>query len=288
MNGTTKRQKVGVIQMEWFILLLIGLAAGTVGSLMGLGGGIIVVPGLMILSGYLSILNGLTPQVVVGTSLLIMIFTGLSATLAYVKQKKVDYASGLIFLIGGIPGALFGVFLNKHIEVGKFLLFFGLFILFVSFILMVRTYLKPLKVNRKGMRRTAINEAGEEVEYGLIPSIAIPISFVIGMFSGLFGIGGGTLMVPSMILIFGFPPHMAVATSMFILFFSSIASSISHIALGNVNWLYAVALVPGAWVGGKIGATINAKLKSDTLVKLLRIFLIIVGIRLIWQGFASL
>ncbi|HHY21673.1 MAG TPA: sulfite exporter TauE/SafE family protein, partial [Bacilli bacterium] len=236
--------------MEWFILLLIGLTAGTVGSLMGLGGGIIVVPSLMLLSGYLSILNGITPQVVVGTSLLIMIFTGLSATLAYIKQKKVDYTSGLIFLIGSIPGALFGVFLNKHIDAGKFLIFFGIFVLFVSVILMVRKYLKPLKVSRKGMRRTVINEVGQEVEYGLIPYIAIPISFIIGMFSGLFGIGGGTLMVPAMILIFGFPPHIAVATSMFILFFASIASSISHIALGNVNWLYAIALVPGAWFGG--------------------------------------
>lgn len=274
--------------MEWLILLLIGLAAGTVGSLMGLGGGIIVVPSLMLLSGYLSILNGITPQVVVGTSLLIMIFTGLSATLAYIKQKKVDYTSGLIFLIGSIPGALFGVFLNKHIDAGKFLIFFGIFVLFVSVILMVRKYLKPLKVSRKGMRRTVINEVGQEVEYGLIPYIAIPISFIIGMFSGLFGIGGGTLMVPAMILIFGFPPHIAVATSMFILFFASIASSISHIALGNVNWLYAAALVPGAWFGGKLGAYINSKMKSDSLVNLLRIFLIIVGIRLIWQGLGAL
>lgn len=274
--------------MEWFILLLIGLTAGTVGSLMGLGGGIIVVPSLMLLSGYLSILNGITPQVVVGTSLLIMIFTGLSATLAYIKQKKVDYTSGLIFLIGSIPGALFGVFLNKHIDAGKFLIFFGIFVLFVSVILMVRKYLKPLKVSRKGMRRTVINEVGQEVEYGLIPYIAIPISFIIGMFSGLFGIGGGTLMVPAMILIFGFPPHIAVATSMFILFFASIASSISHIALGNVNWLYAIALVPGAWFGGKLGAYINSKMKSDSLVNLLRIFLIIVGIRLIWQGLGAL
>jgi len=274
--------------MEWFILLLIGLTAGTVGSLMGLGGGIIVVPSLMLLSGYLSILNGITPQVVVGTSLLIMIFTGLSATLAYIKQKKVDYTSGLIFLIGSIPGALFGVFLNKHIDAGKFLIFFGIFVLFVSVILMVRKYLKPLKVSRKGMRRTVINEVGQEVEYGLIPYIAIPISFIIGMFSGLFGIGGGTLMVPAMILIFGFPPHIAVATSMFILFFASIASSISHIALGNVNWLYAIALVPGAWFGGKLGAYINSKMKGDSLVNLLRIFLIIVGIRLIWQGLGAL
>lgn len=129
-----------------------------------------------------------------------------------------------------------------------------------------------------------MNDLGETVQYGFSPWLAIPISFIVGMCSGLFGIGGGSLMVPAMILIFGFPPHMAVATSMFMIFFSAISSSISHIALGNVDWLYAIALIPGAWVGGKLGAAVGQRLKSDTLVMFLRIFLVIIGARLIWQG----
>lgn len=270
--------------MEWVLLVIIGLAAGTLGSLMGLGGGIIVVPSLMLLSSYMAILKGVTPQVAVGTSLLIMIFTGLSSTLTYMKQKKIDYKSGFIFLIGSIPGALFGVYLNKGIEVKPFLIYFGLFIIFVSFLLMVRKRLKPIQLGTKGIRRTMMDADGNEVTYGFHPALALAISFVVGMFSGLFGIGGGSLMVPAMILLFGFPPHIAVATSMFMIFFSAIVSSISHIMLGNVNWLYALALVPGAWMGGILGAKINERLKSDTLVAILRIFLIIIGLRLIWQG----
>ncbi|MFV8826581.1 sulfite exporter TauE/SafE family protein [Alkalihalobacterium sp. APHAB7] len=270
--------------MEWIVLVILGLIAGTLGSLMGLGGGIIVVPALMVLSGYIGILAGITPQVAVGTSLLIMIFTGASSTLAYIKQKKVDYISGSIFLIGSIPGALFGVYLNKGIEVSSFLIYFGLFIIIVSLILMVRKYLKPIKVGKKGVKREYVNDLGETVQYGFSPWLAIPISFIVGMCSGLFGIGGGSLMVPAMILIFGFPAHMAVATSMFMIFFSAISSSVSHIALGNVDWLYAIALIPGAWIGGKLGAAIGQRLKSDTLVMFLRIFLVIIGARLIWQG----
>ncbi|WP_096436745.1 sulfite exporter TauE/SafE family protein [Alteribacter populi] len=275
--------------MEWILLLLLGLFAAILGSIMGLGGGIIIVPALMVLSGYTAILSGITPQVAVGTSLLVMIFTGLSSTLAYIKQKKVDIKSGLIFFAGSGPGALFGVWLNKDIEVNAFLIFFGIFIIIVSFILMIRKHIKPIKLAKKGgIRRTYENDLGETIEYGYQPVVGIGIGFVVGMCSGLFGIGGGSLMVPAMILLFAFPPHMAVATSMFLVFLSAIVSSISHISLGNVDWLYAAALIPGAWAGGQIGAVINRRLKSDTVVNLLRIFLIIIGIRLIYQGITGM
>ncbi|MDG5788916.1 sulfite exporter TauE/SafE family protein [Evansella sp. AB-P1] len=274
--------------MEWIILLFIGLIASILGSIMGLGGGIIVVPALMVLSSYMVAFQHITPQVAVGTSLLIMIFTGLSSTLAYMKQKKVDYQSACIFFAGSGPGALFGVWLNKDIETNYFLIFFGGFIIVVSFILLIRKYIKPLKRKPRGIVRSYINQLGETVEYGFQPVVAISIAFVVGMCSGLFGIGGGSLMVPAMIILFGFPPHLAVATSMLMIFLSAIVSSISHITLGNVDWLYALALLPGAWIGGQLGAYINSKMTSDAVVYLLRVFLIIIGIRLIYQGITGL
>jgi uncharacterized membrane protein YfcA len=274
--------------MEWFILAFMGLVAAVIGSIMGLGGGIIIVPALMFLSEYSEILNGITPQVAVGTSLLVMIFTGLSSTLAYLKQKKVDVQSGLIFFIGSGPGALFGVWLNKGMNVDVFLIAFGSFIVIVSFILMVRRYVKPIKMTKGGIKRSYQNLDGKTIMYGYHPLIAIIIAYFVGMFSGLFGIGGGSLMVPAMILLFAFPPHLAVATSMFLVFLSSIVSSISHISLGNVDWYYAIALIPGAWAGGQIGAVINRRLTSDAVVLMLRIFLIIIGVRLMYQGVSSL
>lgn len=269
------------------VLLIVGFVAGTLGSLLGLGGGIIIVPSLLFLAGFFPFIAEITPQTAVGTSILIMIFTGLSSTLAYMKQQSVDYKSGWIFFIGSGPGALFGVWLNKDIELAPFLIFFGIFVVITSFILLYRDKIKPLPVKEKGIRRTYITQEGKEIVYGFSPWVAIAISFVVGMLSGLFGIGGGSLMVPVMILLFGFPPHLAVATSMFMVFLSSMVSSVSHIYLGNVEWLYALALIPGAWFGAKAGSYINRKLQSDTLVTLFRIILIIIGIRLIWQGFTG-
>jgi len=271
--------------MEWVLLVLLGMAASSLGSLIGLGGGIIVVPALL----YLGTLHGfdhITPQVAVGTSLFTMIFTGLSSTLSYMKHKTVDYKSGLLFLIGSGPGSILGAWVTESLNLKSFNIFFGLFIILVSIVLTLKNKLKPIPYRKdKGIVRTFTDNTGTTFEYGFNPVIGILISFVVGFLSGIFGVGGGSLMVPAMILIFFFPPHVAVATSMFMIFPSSVLSSITHVALGNVNWLYALALIPGAWMGAKVGVYLNTRLKSKTIVVLLRTILVIVGVRLMYQGF---
>ncbi|MBB6445027.1 hypothetical protein HNR53_001637 [Bacillus benzoevorans] len=271
--------------LEVALLLIVGLIAGTLGSLVGLGGGIIIVPTLLFLGSGTALLSEVSPQVATGTSLLVIIFTGLSSTIAYYKQKKVDYKSGLIFFIGSGPGGIFGAWVNKQLDIDAFSIWFGLFMIFISFVLMFKDRLKPRnKKTEKGIWRTYVDASGNVQTYGFQPAAGISISIVVGFLGGLLGIGGGSLLVPAMILLFFFPPHIAVATSMLLLFLTSATSSIAHIYMGNINWLYAAALIPGAWIGGKLGASINQKLPSKTIVALLRIVLIMVGARLIYQG----
>jgi uncharacterized protein len=270
--------------MEFVLLVFIGLLAGTIGSLVGLGGGIIIVPSLLFLSGT-AYIDGVTPQMATGTSLLVIIFTGLSSTIAYYKQKKVDYKSGIIFFIGSGPAGVVGAWVNKQLDVDAFSVWFGFFMIFMSFVLMFKDRLKPIKkISQNSIKRTYIDSLGKEQTYGFHPVAGILMSFVVGFFGGLLGIGGGSLMVPAMILLFFFPPHIAVATSMLLLFLTSITSSVAHIFMGNINWLYALALIPGAWFGGKLGAEINQKISSKVVVILLRLVLIIVGVRLIIEG----
>ncbi|MBM7570122.1 sulfite exporter TauE/SafE family protein [Aquibacillus albus] len=265
--------------MIWIILIFVGFLGGTVGSLAGLGGGIIIVPSLIFLGGT-SLLPELAPQIVVGISIVLLTVTGLSSTIAYIKQKKVDYRSGFIFFIGSGPGAVLGAILNKNIEMELFSIFFGVLMIVISLTMFVTKYLKPLEP-KKGVKRSYLDEAGREYVYQFNPILAVVICFFIGMLSGLFGIGGGSLMVPAMLLLFRFPVPVAVATSMFMIFLSSITGALSHIQLGNVDWLYTLALVPGAWFGGKFGSYLNSKLNDNVIVLIFRFFLIIVGIRLI-------
>ncbi|MDQ0857545.1 sulfite exporter TauE/SafE family protein [Bacillus sp. V2I10] len=272
--------------MEWIFLVLIGFIAGTIGSLVGLGGGIIVVPAMLFSSAFFTIFENVTPQTAVGTSLLVVIFTGLSSTLAYMKVKKVDYKSGWIFFIGSGPGGLLGAYLNKYLNLDSFSLYFGLFMIAVSLLLMMRDKWKP-KYREPGLGdviRFYPSENGKDAAYFYKPAPAVFISFGVGFISGLFGIGGGALMVPAMVLLFLFPPHIAVATSMFIIFLSGLSSSVMHIALGNVNWLFALALIPGAWAGGNAGAMIATKLSGKTVINLLRLILILAGLKLIYEG----
>ncbi|WLR41312.1 sulfite exporter TauE/SafE family protein [Bacillus carboniphilus] len=270
--------------MDWIVILIfLGFVAGVLGSLIGLGGGVIIVPSLLFLGAFHSKFSGLTPQMAVGTSLVIIIGTALSSTLAYMKYKKIDYKSGLLFFLGSGPGGIVGAFINKYLNAESFSLWFGLFMIFLSIVLMVKNYIKPLNLNIGTKKiRTYIDDTGEEQTYSIEPIIAVSIAFIVGLLSGLFGIGGGSLMVPAMILLFAFPPHIAVGTSMFMILLSAILSSSTHIYLGHVNWLFTMALLPGAWFGSKLGAWLNQRMKSETVVRVLRMVLIIIGIRLIF------
>jgi len=91
-------------------------------------------------------------------------------------------------------------------------------------------------------------------------------------------------MVPVMLLVFGFPAHIATATSMFMIIFVSLFGSITHVALGNIEWAYVLFFIPGAWIGGKLDAFTNQKISSSLLELFLRILLIVMGIRMILQG----
>lgn len=271
--------------MAFALIFIIGLTSGVIGALVGLGGGVILVPATLFVGITLGLIPDITPQKVVGLSVIMMIFVGLASTLSYMKAKTVDYQSGLIFFAGSIPGTILGAYVNKGLDLPSFNLYFGILLIILATILIVRDKLKPVKwFVAHGKKRTFIDPEGKEYVYGFPIWFALMLTFAIGFASGLFGIGGGSMIVPAMIILFLFPPHVAVATSMFMVFLSAIVNSASHIYLGNVPWLYTIPVIPGAYLGAKLGARINKKIKSDTLVLILRIILLLLGIRSIIEG----
>lgn len=271
--------------MEFVLIAIVGLLAGIVGALIGLGGGVILVPAMLFLGTSLTFFPELSPQKIVGLSVIMMIFTGLSSTLSYIKVKTVDYRSGIIFFIGSAPGTIVGAFVNKGLDLPSFNLYFGILLVFLSILLLVRDKLKAVHwFVENGKNYTFKDNMNKEYVYGYPIWFALLLTFFVGFASGLFGIGGGSIMVPAMILLFLFPPHVAVGTSMFMVFLSAIVNSVTHISLGNVPWIYTLAVVPGAYIGAKIGAALNKKLKSETLVVILRIALLVLGLRSIYEG----
>lgn len=269
----------------YLILALIALAAGITGALVGLGGGIILVPATLFAGINLGLIDGITPQTVVGLSVIMMIFTGLGSTLFFLKKKTVDIKSGLIFFAGSAPGTIVGAFFNKRLDLPSFNLYFGILLIVLATLLLVRDYLKPVRwFVEHGKPRTFTDLTGRTHTYGYPIWFALLLTFGIGFSSGLFGIGGGSMIVPAMILLFLFPPHIAVGTSMFMVFLSAIINSITHISLGNVPWLYTIPVIPAAYYGAKLGAYLNQKMNSNTLVLVLRMILLLLGVRSIVDG----
>lgn len=268
--------------MEMLLFLITAICSGIVGALVGLGGGIILVPVTLFLSSNTDLIPTLTPQKVVGLSVLMMIFTGLSSTISYMKSKLIDFKSGFIFFIGSIPGTILGAWLNKGLDLPSFNLFFGILMIFLSILLIVRDKLNSIKwFVHHGTKRTFVDQEGNEYVYGYPIWFALILTFGIGLISGLFGIGGGSMLVPAMVLLFLFPPHVAVATSMFMVFLTSLVNSVSHISLGNVPWAYVIPVIIGGYIGAKGGARLNKRLKSKTVVLALQIVMLLTGIRLV-------
>ena len=269
--------------MDWIILIAIGLIAGTFGSVVGLGGGVIMVPALLFVNSFGLFKYSVEHQNAVAISLMAMIFIAISSTLYNYKQKKVDVKSGLFFFLASGPAAILGSFINKYIELKQFYILFGIVMLIITYLLSRQKKMKPKHIKWDVMREYVDNK-GIHYEYGYNRLVSFIITGIAGMLSGLFGIGGGTILVPMMVILFHFPPHVATATSMFIIILSASTGSISHIFLGNVIFTYVLFIGAGAYIGGRLGAYINTRMSSQALINFLRIMIVVVALQMIYKG----
>ncbi|XEC93891.1 sulfite exporter TauE/SafE family protein [Paenibacillus tarimensis] len=268
--------------LEVLLLIGLGLVAAAFGSIVGLGGGIIIVPGLMLLGPYLTG-EPVGHATAVGTSLSVLIVTALASTISYAKANRVDFRSGWLLFITSGPGAMAGSALTGLFKGGAFQLVFGIFILIMAGLLITREYMKPV-TKQWPIERTYTDPSGDAHVYGFALLPLLTVGFGVGLVSGLFGIGGGSLFVPVMVLLFRFPPHVAAATSMFVIFLSSILGSGVKAWAGDIDYSLALCLIPGAWFGGKLGAYIAGRVTGKTLLWVLRVTLIVLALQLIVEG----
>ena len=264
--------------VTYLLLICIGLIAGMSGSLVGLGGGFIVVPALAFL------FPELPPSQLAGTSMAMLLFNSISSTYVYSKQKRIDYPAAIRFALAAIPGSIIGALLATMITGKAFFVSFGIFLILVALLLLFKPT-KPIAWPfRATVQRSFADQTGFRFDYAYHMPTGIIVSFLVGFLASLFGVGGGSLMIPTMTLLLAFPTHIAVATSMLQIFLSAIVSTGTHAFLGNIDWMMVLFLAPGAIIGGQIGARIARRLPGQLLLKILSVFLIIVAIRLMFSG----
>ncbi|MEM2928791.1 MAG: sulfite exporter TauE/SafE family protein [Nitrososphaerota archaeon] len=272
---------------EFLLLFLISIGIGIISSLTGIGGGSFIVPILIMFFN-------ISTHKAIGTSLLIVIFTAISSTFAYYKQKRIDYKSGLYLIIGTIPGALIGAYLTNFFSSKELALLFGFFLIFISFRIIYKAFKKnEYDKNYKGKEIKnkkyysyveIIDSKGEVFKYYANIPFGILFSIFAGISSGMFGVGGGALAVPIMHIIVGMPMHIAIATSMFIMIFTSFSGVIGHILLGNILVELAMPLCIGIIFGTQVGALIARKLKARILEIIFGLILIIISLNLILKN----
>lgn len=269
--------------MIFVMMIFASMLAAFLGSLVGLGGGMILVPILIFLHNSVTGFEWATTQGIVGITLVAMIFTALSSLRSYLKIKTVDIKTGMILLTGTIPGSILGTWLNGTLDTTNFSLYFGMFLVLMFFLLLIDR--EKLAERRKPKITDKVRDfavKGEIYTYHVSILVGFFVSFVIGTLSALFGIGGGIIAVPAMIILFGMPVRIAIATSMFMIFFTSLFSATAHAVSGNIMWGYAIFFIVGAILGGTLGSKVNQVLKGKTLEWILRILILVMAVQLIF------
>ena len=256
--------------IEILVLFVVGIGVGTFGTLIGIGGGLIMIP-LFTFALTPSIFHS-APEIV-GTSLFGVFLNALSGTYAYVKQHRVYFKAAIPFAIATLPGAILGSLVSDYFTGPTFSLSYGIFILIISAIMYWNSS------NKK-----AIATNFDETLFIARKKLGIILSMFVGFISSIFGIGGGIIHVPVMIYALAFPPYMATATSHFVLAVSSFMGVTSHIFLNHIVWIPALAVGFGAVIGAQIGARLSKKTKPRSIILLLCISLFLLGIRMIVES----
>ena len=273
--------------MSWLELLLIplGFVVGAFGTIVGAGGGFVLVPVLLL------IYPDNPPAEITAISLAVVFFNATSGSVAYARLRRIDYRTGLIFAAATIPGAVLGAYLVSDVPRRLFDLMFG--VLLISLALYTlwgagrQEVIRPPVRGRGVVTRTLHGPEGETFMYSYNVWQGAAYSTAVGLISSLLGIGGGVIHVPIMITLLRFPTHVAVATSHFVLAFMSGAGSGVHLANGDLGGdvlLRALLIAAGVIPGAQFGARIAQRLHGTIIARMLVVAMAGLSVRLLYAA----
>jgi hypothetical protein len=253
-------------------LVLVGAAAGVFAGLFGIGGGIIIVPALILLAGF--------PLVkATGTSLAaILLPVGILGVAAYYKARIIDLRASAYIAAGLLTSVVIGAWLANTLPVDLMRRFFALFCLYVSW-----NFIDPVRRVQR-LRGCPVTAKPEPEEYPRpSPYALISIGLLAGVMAGMFGIGGGNIIVPMLTLVLHYPAKRAIATSLgAILFPFGLPGVLYYYNAGTLDLSAAAWIALGLFLGTVFGARITISLPSRTVKLLYGVFLLFVATRFLF------
>jgi hypothetical protein len=256
------------------IFLLFGILVGGVGSLVGVGGGIIVVPYLLLTRPELS------HREVSSISILVVLGNALSGSLRVAFQKRIHWKAAWLFSLASIPGAWFGVSLSGAFNRSDFVIAFVAFVALLGVAVLVRAQTEKLIPYRSPKALESLRVL--KSRHFVLGSIA---SCLIGGLASFMGVGGGLLQVPMLSILLSFPIHLATGTSLFILTVTSFVAVASHFWLGGYASLpeFVIYLIVGAVMGAQLGTRFAVLFSPRLLLQWTGFSLILMAVSLFFQ-----
>jgi uncharacterized protein len=273
--------QIAVTGPSVMVILLIGLAIGCYGTIVGIGGGPLIVPILVLFYGW-------DNEILVATSLFIVFLNALSGSVGYARQKRIDYKGAIKFSLAALPGAVISGFVHHAFNIRAFDLIFGGFLILLA----VYSLVSAKKMDRelpevsqenidKGHRLIEITDRfKDKFSFTVNDKLGIYMNLCLGFFVGFLGIGGGVFQVPILIFLLKYPPHIATATSHFVTMATCAFALIPHIMLGNIMFDNAIWMGVGILAGAQLGAYLSPKINSKLIVYLFVVILFVFALKM--------
>lgn len=262
------------------VLALLGLSVGAVGALAGVGGGFLLVPVLLF------IFPDADPASVTAISLTSVLFTAASASVGFRLSRLQDFRTAGILIALAVPAAAGGALLNRVTDRSAFETIFAVALLLGAVYLITRSALESRteEPSTRGRARTIVEKTGHIYDYRVNEPLTAAIAPVAGFFAGFFGIGGGVMNVPIMMLVIRIPKAVAVATSQLELTAAATAALAIHLAFSSDEaslWLRAGVTGVGAMLGAQIGVRLAPRVSGRLVLGVIGAGLLIAGARLL-------
>jgi uncharacterized membrane protein YfcA len=282
---------VAEISVNLLVMLGLGAAIGFLSGMFGVGGGFLLTPLLMF--------SGIPPAIAVATGANQIVASSVSGALAQWRRGNIDFRMGLVLTVGGIAGAVAGVFLVGLLNrLGHADVFISLvYVIFLGVIgwLMLAESIRAIWRTRAGKPAT-IRRPGEHTWIHGLPFkmrfqrsrlyiSAIPpliLGVIVGLLASILGAGGGFIIVPAMIYLLRMPTHIVIGTSLYQIIFVTAVTTLLYATMDrSVDVVLALLLVIGGVIGGQFGANAGQRLKGEQLRLMLAIIVIAVALRLL-------
>jgi uncharacterized membrane protein YfcA len=258
-------------------LLTLGIAGGVLGTLVGLGGGFVVLP-------VLRVAYGIAPATASGITLVMVLANAISGSFAYLRQRRADVRTAGLIAVTGIPASVLGTYLVGRVSFAGFDYLYGA-LLVTFFIYLVgrdRGREGPPATLPRGFReRRLVDAYGEEFGYLTNTPLVLLCGAAVGLQSSFFGVGGGIIFLMVFIALFRMPAHIVTATSTVAILLTAPAGVLAHAYARDIDWALAVPLAAGGLVGGQLGPRLARRMSSPRLLTALAAMLLIAALALV-------